>query len=90
MVLQSHVYMSTKQFRHAFEVYKKLVKGVESYCLAFERENLKGIIPHILLIKYNMGECLSSLERREEADIVFHEVATKFNIQDQEQLEYRS
>ena len=80
--------MSTKQFRHALDAYKKLIKGVESYCLVYERENLKGIIPHILLIKYNMGECLRSLERREEADIVFHEVATKFNTQDQEQLEY--
>ena len=88
LVLQSHIYMTVKSFKTAIWVYKKLVKGVEAYWEDRSTQRAMRIIPHILLIKYNMGECLRNMDKLDEADEVFYEILDRFNIRDEEQLEY--
>ena len=80
--------MSVKSFKTAIWVYKKLVKGVETYWEDRSTQRAMRIIPHILLIKYNMGECFRNMDKLDEADEVFYEILDRFNIRDEEQLEY--
>jgi len=87
LVLASHVAMMHKSFPKALDLYRKLIIGTDLYDRTQDKKNLVGIIPNILLIKYNMGECFRSLQKYDETDDVFHEFVSYFDFKDEEMLQ---
>jgi len=87
LVLAAHICMLTKSYNQALKIYNKLIKGSLNYNKDQRAKQLIGIIPHDLLIKYNMGECFRSIGKLNEADETFYEVVHEFNFNDQELLE---
>jgi len=87
LVLASHVAMSHKSFHKALDLYRKLIIGTDLYDKTQDKKTLKGIIPNILLIKYNMGECYRSLQKLDESDDIFHEFVSFFDFKDDELLQ---
>ena len=87
LVLASHVAMTHKSFHKALDLYRKLIIGTDFYDRTQDKKNLTGIIPNILLIKYNMGECYRSLQKFDESDDIFHEFVSYFDFKDDELLQ---
>lgn len=81
--------MLTRNYDIACKVYTRLIKGVETYCERHNPRDLRGVIPHILMVKYNLAECFRHLERFEQVDALFYEVVNRFNMEEEEHLEYK-
>ena len=88
--LLSRVYMLTRNYDIACKVYTRLIKGIEAYCKRYNVKDLRGVVPHILMVKYNLAECYRNLERFEQIDALFYEVVNKFNMNEEEHLEYKT
>eukprot|EP00330_Aristerostoma_sp_ATCC50986_P012909 CAMPEP_0114575306 /NCGR_PEP_ID=MMETSP0125-20121206/188_1 /TAXON_ID=485358 ORGANISM="Aristerostoma sp., Strain ATCC 50986" /NCGR_SAMPLE_ID=MMETSP0125 /ASSEMBLY_ACC=CAM_ASM_000245 /LENGTH=112 /DNA_ID=CAMNT_0001762929 /DNA_START=1665 /DNA_END=1999 /DNA_ORIENTATION=- len=80
--------MARRSYEKCIEVYGKLVLGVEKY--GSHMNNSKKImktIPHILLIKYNLGESFRNLEEYTHTDNIFSEILFQFDLKNDELLE---
>jgi len=87
LVLEAHICMLTKSYDRALKIYNKLLKGTNNCKKDQKVQQLIRIIPHTLLIKYNMGECYRNIGKSNETDELFFDVVRNFNFYDQELLE---
>ena len=88
LLLLGHLYMVCRAFNKAIVVYNKLIRGIQNYNETHNTTKLIKTIPHILLIKYNLGESYRNLDKFEQTDEIFTDVLYKFSMQNEEHLEY--